>query len=83
MMTLKTRFKYEDDDTRLYAFDVDDSLAATTKLKILAINTSLEADTADGLESFFVSEGGANLVLIDGATLESVVSTPVIIAPNS
>jgi len=83
MRTVKTRFKYEDDSTRLYSFDCDDSLAAGVKAKIIAINDSLEASTAGGLESFFVSDNGDNLVLIDGATIESVVSTAVIIAPNS
>jgi len=83
MRTVKTRFKYDDDSTRLYAFSCEDSLASGVKAKILAINDSLEASTAGGLESFFVSDNGDNLVLIDGATIESVVSTAIIIAPNS
>lgn len=83
MKTVKTRFKYDDDSTRLYTFSCEDSLASGVKAKILAINDSLEASTAGGLESFFVSDAGGDLVLIDGATVESVVSTAIIIAPSS
>ena len=83
MKTVKTQFKYADDSTRLYAFNCDDSLAAGVKSKVIAINDSLAASTAGGLESFFVSDAGENFVQISGATLESVYSEPLTIAPNS
>lgn len=81
--TVKTQFKYADDTTRLYNFDVDDSLAAAVKMKIMDINDSLEGGTSDGLDSFFVSEGGASMVRISGATIESAEVVPLTIAPNS
>lgn len=83
MQTLKMKFKYEDDETRIYAFDCEDSLAAAAKPKILSINQSLDAGTDDGLSAFFVSDYGESLVQISGATLESETSTPISIAPNS
>lgn len=83
MKTVKTKFKYNDDTTRIYAFDCADSLAAGVKPKILAINSSLSAGTDDGLAEFFVSDAGENFVQISGATIESSTSVPVAIAPNS
>lgn len=83
MKTVKTKFKYADDTTRIYAFDCADSLAAGVKPKIMAINSSLSAGTDGGLSSFFVSDAGENFVQISGATLESSTSTPITIAPNS
>ena len=83
MKTVKTRFKYADDSTRIYSFDCEDSLASGVKSKILAINESLQASTDGGLSSFFVSDNGDNFVLISGATLESIYSEPVSIAPES
>ena len=80
--TIKTKFKYADDSTRIYAFDCEDSLVAGVKLKILAINESLIGGTDGGLSSFFVSDAGENFVLIDGATIESSTVVPLIIAPN-
>jgi len=81
--TIKTKFKYTDDSTRIYAFDCEDSLAAGVKSKILAINGSLTGGTAGGLSSFFVSDAGANFSIIDGATIESSTVVPLTIAPNS
>lgn len=83
MQTVKTRFKFEDDTTRLYSFDCDDSLAADVKQKIKSINTSLIGGTDGGLAEFFVSDAGEDFVLIDGATIESSTVEPLIIAPNS
>ena len=83
MQTLRMRFKYADSDTRLYAFDCEDSLAGGVKSKIKAINSSLQGGTDGGLASFFVSDNGSNLTVIDGATLESTLSEPITIAPNS
>lgn len=82
MKTVKTQFKYADSTTRLYAFDCDDSLAAGVKDKVIAINTSLAGGTDDGLSTFFVSDAGNNFVQISGATIESVYSEPVDIAPE-
>lgn len=83
MRDVKVRFKYADDSTRLYSFDCEDSLAPSVKGKIIDINDSLEAGTSGGLDSFFVSDSGANFVQISGATVESSTSIPVTIAPNS
>lgn len=83
MKTIKTKFKYDDDTTRIYAFDCQDSLAAGVKPKIKAINSSLAAGTDGGLAEFFVSDAGENFVQISGATMESSTSVPVVIAPNS
>lgn len=83
MRTVKAKFKYADDTTRLYSFDCDDSLASAVKSRIIMINDSLEASEAGGLESFFVSDTGANFVLISGATVESSEVVPLTIAPNS
>ncbi len=81
MKTVKTKFKYADDATRIYSFDCVDSLAADVKGKIQAVNASLSGGTAGGLSSFFVSDAGANFVIIDGATIESSYVVPVEIAP--
>lgn len=68
---LKLTFGYEDtEDTRQYNFDVADSVDATCKNSILAINNSLKAGTAGGLSSFFVSDNGDNFSLITAAQLE-------------
>ena len=83
MVDVKMRFKYANADTRLYSFDCQDSLAADVKSKIKAVNTSLQGGTDGGLSTFFVSDSGSNLALIDGATLESIFSDPITIAPNS
>lgn len=81
--TVKTQFKYADNSTRLYNFDVEDSLAAAVKMRIINVNESLQGGTSGGLDSFFVSEGGASMVVISGATIESSVVEPLTIAPNS
>jgi len=83
MVDVKMRFKYLDADTRLYSFDCEDSLAAGVKMKIIAINDSLQGGTDTALANFFVSDNGESLALIDGATLESIFSEPITIAPNS
>lgn len=83
MKTVKTQFKYADDTTRLYAFDCEDSLVAGVKPKVLAINDSLQGGTDGGLSTFFVSDAGENMAQISGVTIESSISTPVTIAPNS
>ncbi len=80
---VKMKFKYADDATRIYAFDCDDSLVTGVSTKIKAVNSSLSAGTAGGLSSFFVSDAGSNLVVIDGATIESATVVPIEIAPNS
>ena len=72
---LKLTFGYEDTDyTRIYAFDVADSIdataAASMKAAVKAVNASLTAGTAGGLSSFFVSDEGDNFTLITDAQLE-------------
>ena len=72
--TLKTTFGFgaEQEFTRGYNFTVADSLASACKDKIKAINTSLEAGTAGGLSTFFVSDDGlSNFTKITYAALES------------
>lgn len=83
MKTVKTKFKYADDSTRIYDFDCEDSLESGVKGKILAINASLQASTDGGLSTFFVSDAGQNFVIIDGATVTSSSVVPLTIAPNS
>lgn len=83
MINVKLRFKYADAATRLYNFDCENSVALDVADNVIAVNDSLTGGTAGGLSSFFVSDAGSNLVLIDGATLESVYSEPITIAPNS
>ncbi len=83
MRTVKTKFKYADDSTRIYTFDCEDSLAPDVKDHILEINASLQASTDGGLASFFVSDNGDDFVIISGATIESSESVPIEIAPNS
>ena len=53
-------FGYEDTDyTRKYKFDnVADEVLSDVKDGILAVNASLKADTAGGLESFFLDDTG-------------------------
>ena len=49
----------ESNQTRTYAFDVAESIAAdydTIKNKVKAINASLAAGTDDGLADFFVAD---------------------------
>lgn len=83
MRDVNMKFKYADETTRNYSFSCEDSLAPDVKDNIKAVNSSLKAGTADGLEDFFVSDAGNELTLIEGATIVSVVSTPIVIAPNS
>ena len=80
---VKLRFKYDDNATRLYSFDCDESLVLGVKEKVQDINSSLYGGIAGGLSSFFVSDAGSNLARIDGATIESSESVPIQIAPNS
>ena len=83
MRDVNMKFKYADETTRNYSFSCEDSLAPDVKDNIKAVNSSLKAGTDDGLADFFVSDAGENFVLIEGATVVSVVSTPIDIAPNS
>lgn len=68
---LKMTFGYEDEQTRVYAFSVDDSLASGCKAKLLGINASLAAGTDGGLKDFFLSNAGASFATIAAAQLES------------
>ena len=70
--TLKMTFGYGDSDfTRNYSFEIADSLVADAKTKIVGINSSLNAGTAGGLSSFFVSDDGDNFTAITAAQVES------------
>ena len=55
---LQLKFGYEATDfTRIYEFDVDDSVApADIVTAIQAVNASLSGGTADGLDTFFLSD---------------------------
>ncbi len=68
MANIQLTFSYEDTEfTRVYDFEVADSLQADAKQKILDINASLKAGTDDGLSTFFVSDNGENFSLISAA----------------
>lgn len=68
MANVQLTFSYEDTEfTRLYDFEVADSLQADAKQKILDINASLKAGTDGGLSAFFVSDEGTNFTLISSA----------------
>lgn len=59
---------YEDTDfSRAYTFDCAASVTADVKVKIKAINASLEAGTDDGMSSFFVGDDGQQLASITSA----------------
>ena len=75
--TFKATFKYADDTTRIYDLEVDDSLAAGVKQNVINFNASLTGGTAGGLSTFFVSDGGENLLMISEAKLISTIITPV------
>ena len=75
--TFKATFKYADDTTRIYDLEVDDSLAAGVKQNVINFNASLAGGTAGGLSTFFVSDGGENLLMISEAKLISTITTPV------
>ena len=81
--TFKATFKYADDTTRIYDLDVDDSLAAGVKEKVIAFNASLTGGSAGGLSSFFVSDSGENLKIISEAKLISTNEIPVSIGSGS
>lgn len=74
---LKLTFGYDESEvTRVYAFDVADSLqAADMKAAILGVNSSLTAGTDGGLSSFFVDDDGNNFTAITDAQLEIVNKT--------
>ena len=68
MANVQLTFSYADTEfTRLYDLEIDASLKADAKQKILGINQSLRAGTAGGLSSFFVSDSGDNFTLISAA----------------
>lgn len=69
---IKMTFGYADTDfTRLYDFEVADSIeAADCKNAILGVNASLKNNTAGGLSEFYVSDAGENFTLITAAQLE-------------
>ncbi len=73
--TVKLTFKYTDDTTRQYALGCADSLLTGVKNKVKAINTSLAGGTSGGLNSFFVSIGGASFASISAAQIISETET--------
>lgn len=75
--TLRTTFAYENTNfTRTYDFDIETEEAKTTaKQKVIDINSSLEAGTAGGLSSFFVSDNGENFVKISNAKIITIEET--------
>lgn len=78
--TLKLKTGYENtEDTRNYILEVEDSLAADVKGKILAINASLASGTSDGMNTFFISDNGDNLKAIVEARLITTTEIPVAI----
>lgn len=76
--TLRTTFAYENTNfTRTYDFDIETEEAKTAaKQKVLNINSSLEAGTAGGLSSFFVSDNGENFTKISELKLITRTETP-------
>ena len=70
-ITVKTKFEYKDNSTRLYTFNgVAEDVVGEVTDKIKSINSSLAAGTAGGMSSFFVSDNGNNLVSITAAQIE-------------
>lgn len=83
-LTLKLTMGYEDTDfTRIYTATVPNSLAASVKVNIIAINNSLSGGTADGMESFFISDDGDYLKAIIAAKFISVEEETITIEPAS
>lgn len=75
--TLRATFSYQGTSfTRQYDLDIADEFIADAKQKVLNINSSLEAGTAGGLSSFFVSDNGENFTKISGLKLITRTETP-------
>lgn len=70
--SVKMKFLYADATTRDYELSVDSSDVTNIESNIIAVNSSLNAGTDDGLKSFFVSNSGASLALISEAQIISV-----------
>ena len=74
--TIRATFAYEGTNfTRKYDLDIADDQIASAKAKVLAINASLEAGTAGGMSSFFVSDNGENMKEISALQLFTVTET--------
>lgn len=74
--TLRATFAYEGTNfTRNYDFEIEDEFKADAKNKVLAINASMEAGTAGGLSTFFVSDNGENFIKISSAKIITVTET--------
>ena len=83
--TLDLTCAYEGTDfTRIYRFDVDDTIATADIVSgVEAINASLSAGTADGLDEFFVADDfdGTNGKLSRITKVETNVNTSTVIYP--
>jgi len=71
--TIRLVMGYKDTSyNRTYDLDIEDSVVSGAKQKILDINSSLSSGTAGGFSSFFVSNEGNNLSIIEQAKLITV-----------
>lgn len=76
--SVRLTFNYEDSEqTRIYTLsDFPASIAPDIKSKVMAINSSLEAGTSGGLNSFFTDDEGNYFAKIGDATLIIEQETP-------
>ena len=71
--SVKVTLAYEDATSRAYTFNgVDSMYVIDVKDKVLAINESLEAGTANNFKNTFVSNNGATVKMISKAQVITV-----------
>lgn len=68
--SIKTTMFYQDADTRDYTFDASDSVTPNSvREAVNGINASITGGTDGGFSQTFISDGGANLTKINGASI--------------